>query len=53
MTAPLVPPSEMNPRIPRELDSVVVRALARDPNARFADVQALGEALWPFASTET
>ncbi len=33
------PPSEINPDIPRELDSVVLRALERDPNQRYAGAQ--------------
>jgi serine/threonine-protein kinase len=50
MTAPVVPPTELNPRIDPSLDAIVLRALARDPEARFPNVVALGAALWPLAS---
>jgi serine/threonine-protein kinase len=52
MTAPLVPPSELSPRVPRRFDAVVLRALARDPGARYASLHALGAALLPLASDE-
>src|SRR5579862_9880967 len=52
MTAPLVPPSELHPDVPEAFDSVVLRALARDPKARFSNVRALGAALLPFASAQ-
>ncbi len=38
-------PSELRPEVPAWLDAVVVRALARDPAARFADGAALEQAL--------
>ena len=52
MTGPVVPPSQVNPLIPEAFDEVILRALARDPGARFASVHALGEALWPFTGAE-
>ena len=52
MTAPIVPPSEINPRIPKAFDAVVLRALTRDPEARFDSVAALGGALLRFAREE-
>jgi len=52
MTAQVVPPSQVNPLIPSTFDAMVLRALARDPTARFASVHLLGEALWPFCSPE-
>ena len=33
------PPSEMNPDIPPQLDTVVLRALERDPNQRYATAE--------------
>ena len=50
MTASVVPPSELRPGIPRELDAAIRRALARDAAARFPSVRALGAALLPLAS---
>jgi serine/threonine-protein kinase len=50
MTAPVVPPSELNPRIDPAFDAIVLRAMGRDPGDRFPDVVALGAALWPLAS---
>ncbi len=47
LSEPLVPPSARAPRrrIPPELDAIVVRALAREPDDRFQTVGALGAAL--------
>jgi serine/threonine-protein kinase len=38
------------PEIPEALETIVLRAMSRDPAARFASVHALGQALWAFAS---
>ncbi len=40
-----VPPSEIVDTVPRALDAVVLRALAKDPFQRFADAAAFREAL--------
>lgn len=40
-----LPPSEVNPDVPRALDAVVLRALAKDPFQRFQDAAAFREAL--------
>jgi serine/threonine-protein kinase len=40
-----VPPSELNETVPRGLDAVVLRALAKDPFQRFPDAAAFREAL--------
>ncbi len=45
------PPSALNPAVPRALDAVVLRALAREPEARFAWASELRDALAPFAET--
>jgi eukaryotic-like serine/threonine-protein kinase len=39
------PPSELNPSLPRSLDAVVLRALAKDPAERYADADELIAAL--------
>ncbi len=39
--------SEANPQIPREIDDLVARLLARDPEDRFPSARALGRALVP------
>ncbi len=44
------PLRELRPELPEELEAVVLRCLARDRAARFADVGELAEALRPFAS---
>ena len=48
-TAPLIPPSKVDPALPPALDAVLLRALARDPDARFPDVRAFARALMPLA----
>jgi serine/threonine-protein kinase len=42
------PPSERNPEVPRALDAVVLRALAREPEDRYAWASELRDALAPF-----
>ena len=39
------PPSELNPAVPRALDAVVLKALAKDPANRFASVDEFAAAL--------
>jgi serine/threonine protein kinase len=39
------PPREANPRIPEELDRLVVKALAKDPDERFQDAAEMGKGL--------
>ncbi len=48
-TTPPVP-SSVNARLPAAFDAVVMRALAREPAARFPSLKALATALLPFAS---
>lgn len=43
--AQVKPPSEIDPDYPRELEAVVLRALARDPDARFPDGRTLATTL--------
>jgi hypothetical protein len=41
----LAPPIELDPNIPRSLDAVVRKAVARDPAERFQSAREMGEAL--------
>jgi serine/threonine-protein kinase len=54
LTEPPPSPHASNPDLPKALDAVVVRALARSPAERFQTAEELREALAPFlqASTE-
>jgi pSer/pThr/pTyr-binding forkhead associated (FHA) protein/tRNA A-37 threonylcarbamoyl transferase component Bud32 len=44
LNAPLPSPSELCPEVPGEFDDVVGRAMAKDPNERFASAGDLGQA---------
>lgn len=41
----VLPPSQLRPEVTETLDAVVLRALDRDPNRRFATARELGDAL--------
>jgi serine/threonine protein kinase len=43
------PPSQLNPALPPEFDQIVMRCLAKSPDARFATAQDLAAALYPLA----
>lgn len=45
-------PSKVNDAIPDELERVVLRAMDLDPDRRYKDLLAFGNALLPFASAE-
>jgi serine/threonine protein kinase len=45
LNEPIVPPSVRNPAISPELDAVVMRALARDPNDRYANADSMRQAV--------
>ena len=47
---PVIPPSEVRPGVPADLEQVVLRCLAKDPAERFPNVRALGDALADCAS---
>jgi Serine/threonine protein kinase len=46
------PPSRVRPEIPRGLEAVILRAMSRAPEDRFARVRDLGLALMPFMSAQ-
>jgi serine/threonine protein kinase len=48
LTAEPVPPSERNPAVPRALDRVIARCLAKNPQDRFASCEELARSLYPF-----
>ncbi|HET8732589.1 MAG TPA: serine/threonine-protein kinase, partial [Anaeromyxobacteraceae bacterium] len=41
----VVPPSSIDERLPRELDAIVLRALAADPDDRYPDARSFADAL--------
>jgi serine/threonine protein kinase len=47
------PPSRRNQGVPRELDSIVARCLAKNPADRFASCDELASALYPLARART
>jgi serine/threonine protein kinase len=49
LTAEPVPPSERNPAVPRALDRVIARCLAKNPQDRFSSCEELARSLYPFA----
>jgi serine/threonine-protein kinase len=42
---PVVPPSQLRPELPADLEQVVLRCLAKKPSDRFPSIKALGDAL--------
>jgi tRNA A-37 threonylcarbamoyl transferase component Bud32 len=46
-------PSARRPDILPEVERVILRAIARDPNDRFASLREMGRELWPFADDRT
>jgi serine/threonine protein kinase len=47
----ILPPSSFNPRVPEELEQIVLRALAKDREARYQSAVALHDALQAFLHT--
>ena len=45
LTAPVVPPSQVEPRVDQNMDAIVLRAMDRDPKGRFPSLRALARAL--------
>jgi serine/threonine-protein kinase len=47
------PPSALRPEISPPLEQVILRAIERDPGARFGSLREMGRALWPLADGRT
>jgi serine/threonine protein kinase len=43
--AKVVPPTTIDPRLPRDLDAIIARALAYDPERRYPDAKSFADAL--------
>lgn len=52
MNDPVPTPSRFRPEVPRELDIIVKRALARNPHDRFASCEEMGDALERFLASQ-
>jgi len=46
------PPSKFRPQVPKELDDIALKALARDPNERWQTAREMGQALRKFLSKQ-
>jgi eukaryotic-like serine/threonine-protein kinase len=47
------PPSSLRPELSPALERVILRAIERDPGARFSSLREMGRALWPLADGRT
>ena len=50
---PPVPPSHLRPSLPKEVDSIVLKALAKDPALRYHKATDIGDALTKMLQTQT
>jgi serine/threonine-protein kinase len=51
--ARVAPPSELAPGTPKELDAIILRALAKKPDDRYQSAQDLADDLWPLYSANS
>lgn len=51
LTAPVVPPTKVNPHVDQAMDTIVLRAMERDPKGRFPNMRTLARALREQVST--
>lgn len=47
---PLVPPSQLRPNVPPEIDAIIARCLARKVDDRYSDVAEIARAIAPFGT---
>ncbi len=47
-----IPPRRLNPAVPRDLETIVLKAMAKDPGGRYATAQELSEDLKRFLNDE-
>ncbi|MBT8481425.1 MAG: protein kinase [Myxococcales bacterium] len=48
----IAPPSKFRPQVPKELDEIALKALARNPDERWQSAREMGQALRRFLSTQ-
>ncbi len=48
-----IPPSRLNPAVPRDLETIVLKAMAKDPSSRYATAQELSEDLKRFLNDDS
>jgi serine/threonine-protein kinase len=53
VTGPVIAPSALTPPLPMAFDTLVLRAMSREPGRRYSSVRALGSALLSFADKPT
>lgn len=53
MRKEFVKPSSFNPNIPAELESIIMKSIAKNPNARFQTTKEMLEAIFRFETTYT
>ena len=49
LSAEAMPPSQRNPALPKEIDHIVLRCLAKSPADRYPSAEAFAASLYPFA----
>src|SRR5262249_11535213 len=52
MNQDMVPPGRLRPKLPRDLETICLKCLDKDPKRRYASAQALAEDLHAFLSGE-